>query len=228
EGNERYLHPSRQAPPAQPRPAPPTLPGPLDSAFALHRRLRPDPSEAQAWAGPGPDHRLPTQVQLSGPVEGRLAVYGEEGLRTALEMFDYLVSRSYINENGCLIWEGPTSGRGYGVTCWQGKQVYVHRLIYQLEHPDETLNVIRHTCDTPRCWLLEHLRNGTTAENTADKIQKSRHIFGSATYNSKFTETDISFIRNSQLSLSEIARIYSVTPSNIHYIRAHKTWKHVT
>ncbi len=128
----------------------------------------------------------------------------------------------------CLIWNGCVAGqREYGVIGWLGGQVYIHRLIYQLHNPDIILDTVRHTCDTPRCWNIDHLINGTTAENVDDKVAKLRHIFGSRNWNTKFTDTDIVDIRSSTKNLYELGKQYDVTPSTIHYIRARKTWKHV-
>lgn len=150
-------------------------------------------------------------------------------LRTQDQLIDHLLSRSIYDEStGCILWQGSVAGKGYGVTCWQSKQVYIHRIAYQFEYPNEEIEVIRHTCDTPNCWNIEHLRNGSTQDNVDDKVNKRRHIYGSDNYNAKFTEDDIRVIRSSELNLYELAVQYDVSPSNIHYIRSFKTWKHVT
>ena len=127
----------------------------------------------------------------------------------------------------CILWQGPRAGRGYGVISWQGKQVYIHRLIFQLHNPEAILDVVRHTCDTPNCWDIDHLINGTTADNVDDKVTKLRHVFGSQYNNVKFTEDDIRAIRASDKNIYTLAGEYSVSPSNIHYIRSRKTWKHI-
>lgn len=148
--------------------------------------------------------------------------------RTQDEMIEHLFNCSIIDhDTGCILWQGCTAGKGYGVVGWQGGQIYVHKLAYQFECPDEEQDVIRHTCDQPNCWRIEHLVNGTTQDNVDDKVAKRRHIFGSANYNTTFTEDDIVEIRSSPLNLYQLGAKYNVTPSTIHYIRARKTWKHV-
>jgi hypothetical protein len=127
----------------------------------------------------------------------------------------------------CLLWDGPKSGKGYGVIGWLGRQIYIHRLVYSLHHPDEELKIIRHSCDTPNCWHINHLFNGTTQDNVDDKVAKQRHIFGSDNYNTVLSETDISIIRSDTRKLREIAAEYGVVPATICYIKARKTWKHV-
>ena len=144
---------------------------------------------------------------------------------------DNLASRlwSQSREAGaCILWYGPRSGQmGYGVISWQAKQVYIHRLIFQLHNPDAILDVVRHTCDTPNCWNIDHLINGTTADITQDKVNKLRHVFGVRNYNAKFTDDDIRAVRASDKTIYQLAHEYNVSPSNIHYIRARKTWKHI-
>lgn len=148
--------------------------------------------------------------------------------RTWQELVDHLMENSiYDEDSGCLLWMGCTAGRGYGVTCWQGKQVYVHRIAYKFEYPDEKIDVIRHTCDTPNCWRIEHLCNGTTLDNISDKINKGRQPIGAQVHNAAFHDDQIREIRASPLNLYELAAVYKVTPSTIHYIRARKTWKHI-
>jgi hypothetical protein len=135
---------------------------------------------------------------------------------------------SQSKEHGdCILWKGPRAGKGYGVISWQGNQVYIHRLIFQLHNPDAILDVVRHSCDTPNCWHIEHLINGSTAENVEDKVAKLRHIFGENCHNAKFTDDDIRAIRASSLTIYQLGHTYNVTPSTIHYIRSGKTWKHV-
>lgn len=148
--------------------------------------------------------------------------------RTEDELIEHLLANSILDEEtGCVLWQGSVAGKGYGVTCWQAKQVYIHRIVYQFMHLNEEMKVIRHSCDTPNCWRIDHLFNGTTQDNVDDKINKKRHVFGSASHNASFRESQIIEIRNSPLNLYQLGEIYKVTPSTIHYIRARKTWKHV-
>ena len=148
--------------------------------------------------------------------------------RTLDELIDHLLDNSIVDEvTGCILWQGCTAGKGYGVIHFEGRQMYIHRLAYSIEYPNEKLDVIRHSCDTPNCWRIEHLFNGSTQDNVDDKVLKKRHIFGKDNYNSHLTEQDIKDIRSSSLNLYRLAEKYNVTASNIYYIRTKKTWRHV-
>ena len=74
-------------------------------------------------------------------------------------------------EQGCLEWQGARTSLGYG-TIKVGKKTYkAHRWFFEQAHGYEP-NVVRHTCDNPSCCNLDHLIDGTQAENLADCIQK--------------------------------------------------------
>ena len=144
------------------------------------------------------------------------------------DLINHLFELSTINqETGCILYHGPKSGKGYGSICWNGGQYYVHRIAYQIDHPNEELNVIRHSCDTPNCWRVEHLANGTTQDNVNDKVRRERQPRGETMYSSVVTEDIVRDIRSSKLNLYQLAMKHNITPSNVHYIRARKTWKHV-
>lgn len=80
----------------------------------------------------------------------------------------------------CWEWMGSTDIDGYGRITIRSIQYRAHRLSYLLEHGklDETLYVC-HECDRPPCVNAAHLWQGTSLENTKDRIAKGRHyVFG--------------------------------------------------
>ena len=84
---------------------------------------------------------------------------------------------SYLKEDTeCFIWTGRTAGQmGYGYMRCDSKDYYIHRLIYEHMVCNEVPEVIRHTCDTPRCWNPKHLVGGTHQDNVDDKMRKGRY-----------------------------------------------------
>lgn len=82
---------------------------------------------------------------------------------------------TYVPFCGCRLWFGASVPRGYGVTHFNGRQQYAHRVAWQLAYgpiPDGLL--VLHTCDVPACINSNHLFLGTDADNTADKVKKGR------------------------------------------------------
>jgi hypothetical protein len=96
--------------------------------------------------------------------------------------------------NGCVLWTGATDGDGYGSLRWQGRTQGAHRVAWQLHHgrpPAEGAELL-HTCDTPACVNVEHLREASHAENQADASSKGR-MRGRG--QQKLTDEDVRTIR---------------------------------
>lgn len=148
--------------------------------------------------------------------------------RSLDQLLDHLFANSrYDEQTGCWIWMGTVhSQHGYGRVCYQGRYEYLHRFAYKLEHPNEHLNVIRHTCNRPRCWAVGHLRNGTQADNVADRNSK-----GSANNNAVLKEEQVREIHRllieNKTSQIKIAKMFSVTSPHISCIKHGYNWRHI-
>lgn len=85
--------------------------------------------------------------------------------------------------DGCWEWTGFAIGDfGYGGFSLNGKNVYAHRLSYEIAHghPPGKLCVLHH-CDNPRCVRPGHLFLGTRVDNMKDKVAKGRQHRGERT-----------------------------------------------
>ncbi len=79
----------------------------------------------------------------------------------------------------CDLWEGTTNGDGYGmlhITYLDGKQIrpFAHRLVWMQDNGHTDLMIL-HSCDTPGCINIEHLRAGTPQDNMDDREKRGRH-----------------------------------------------------
>lgn len=89
-----------------------------------------------------------------------------------------------IETDECIIYP-VTNDDGYGSiqTRVNGKKKHylVHRVVYSHFNNNIHLsrdNIIMHTCDNPPCCNIKHLRLGTHADNSRDKVLKGRQAKG--------------------------------------------------
>lgn len=81
----------------------------------------------------------------------------------------------------CILWSGPTDRDGYGLaTVLDPKRTRgAHRVALALAKGVDVDTfrgwLILHSCDTPQCITVAHLRRGTQKENMADKIERGRN-----------------------------------------------------
>lgn len=128
----------------------------------------------------------------------------------------------------CVPWSGKRDRDGYGTI---GK-VRAHRQAYIDAYGDipDGLHVL-HECDNPPCVNPAHLRLGTNLDNIQDKVRKGRargQGKGSKHTNSKLTEADVTWIRESELPLSEMADILGVSVPTVSEASLGRTWTHVS
>jgi len=75
----------------------------------------------------------------------------------------------------CLLWTAAQDGQGYGAFKIEGKQQRAHRVAWMLTYGNYPSDCLLHTCDTPLCVKVEHLREGSLADNNRDTANKGRH-----------------------------------------------------
>jgi hypothetical protein len=84
---------------------------------------------------------------------------------------------SLDESTGCWNWTGAHEPRGYGITTYNGKLEYVHRIaaiLWMSYSPESKLHVL-HRCDNPSCFNPKHIFLGTRSDNMRDCVVKGRH-----------------------------------------------------
>ena len=109
----------------------------------------------------------------------------------------------------CWIWQGNWFIRGYGALRVNGKQVYAHRVAWELTYGliPAGLNVCHH-CDNPPCVRPDHLFIGTQSDNLHDAINKGR-------LNNSGENHGMSILTTAQVR--EIRKIYALKGSRYTY-----------
>jgi hypothetical protein len=151
--------------------------------------------------------------------------------------------------DGCWLWTGNTSGRGYGVLRAGEPRAHprsAHRLSWELHYgPIPEGLFVCHHCDNPPCVRPDHLFLGSQLENIADMMSKGRHAPaestrhpGSENGRAKITEEEARAIcvayaaiprkqRARRGDLSSLARRYGLTTTMVLNIVRGSNWGHV-
>lgn len=150
--------------------------------------------------------------------------------KSVKERFDSMYVR--IPFGGCWIWVGALKNKfGHGafkVGPRKSKVEFAHRMSWQLvngEIPDGMC--VCHECDNPSCVNPDHLFIGTSADNTRDKVEKGRHVFGSAVHNANIDESIAKQIKSAFLPTKVLAEMFGISRQSAADIVYGRTWKHV-
>lgn len=135
---------------------------------------------------------------------------------------------------GCNEWTGATNRWGYGNVDPKYGSGRVHVAVWMAYYgpiPDGFF--VCHSCDNPRCFLIQHLWLGTVRDNNADRDAKGRQARGETSGGAKLTDDAVREIRrryidkNRYSNARELAEQFGVSSSTIVAVARHRTWKHV-
>lgn len=148
------------------------------------------------------------------------------------EARQYLVDIVFTYEgDDCLIWPYARNSAGYGHIAFCGRDSLVHRLACIEENgaAPSGEHEAAHSCGKGHlgCCNKKHTRWATSAENAVDRFTHGTVKFGEKHYAAKLTESDVRFIRQSDLNNTELAAKFDVNRTNILAVRKMKSWRHV-
>lgn len=133
-----------------------------------------------------------------------------------------------VPDGECLVWPHGRTEKGYGQVVIGGRNYRVHRLVWEHAHGPIPPGVqIRHSCDNPPCARLDHLRDGTPADNMADKVKHGRQSRGESHGRAVLTDELVRTIRASTGTTTEIAARLGVDRTQCGKIRRGVAWAHV-
>jgi hypothetical protein len=138
--------------------------------------------------------------------------------------------------NGCWIFTGVLSGKGYGyisIGGAGGRMLRAHRVAYELKHgpvPDGLL--VLHKCRCRACVNPDHLELGTHKKNNGpDMIRDGTLSCGERNGRSILTSMKVYWIRRlyatGMCTQQALADIYGVSRSTVEDIVLRKKWKHL-
>lgn len=133
---------------------------------------------------------------------------------------------------GCWLWTGATSS-GYGKIMVGYKMCQAH-VVSWLLHVRPPKQWVLHNCpggDNPLCVNPEHLWEGNVRDNSDDKIDKRRHVYGSGHPRAVVDESSVHRIRElyatGKYTQTALAKQFCVSCRVVFAVIHNLTWKHM-
>jgi hypothetical protein len=144
----------------------------------------------------------------------------------------------------CREWIGSCNKWGRPLVYYQGKRVFVRRLLYQLAiGPLSDEERVISTCNNHRCVRHSHLVKGTeddakrkrlnmipVGDRNGARLHPESRPRGEGNGAAKLTEPEVRDIREMArkgMARREIATKFEVSPSTVRLVLCGETWKHV-
>lgn len=111
----------------------------------------------------------------------RLNTYGNfETVKRHKHTEETFWANKIITKSGCWEWQGYLDKADYGVCHIKVLGVLLnraHRISWALINKKLPVDMILHSCDNPKCYNPEHLREGTVLDNARDRKARNRRIY---------------------------------------------------
>ncbi len=141
-----------------------------------------------------------------------------------------IAARCERRDDGCLIWTGAKLPKGYGQIRIARQTKQVHRVMWEGHHGAIPPGMfVLHSCDTPACCEITHLRVGSAAENSADMVAKGRQpcLRGELSGRAKLKTTDVESIRSMRragISCAVIGAQFGIHASHVSRVARGARW----
>lgn len=132
--------------------------------------------------------------------------------------------------DNCWEWKASLRNGRYGSFEYNNETFNSHRISYELYVGDIPENLyVCHKCDNPKCVNPSHLFLETQKGNMNDMVSKNRQakLKGIDHVAAKLSEKEILEIRNSNLLIRKLAKIYNCCQRHISRIKNKKCWTHI-
>ena len=134
-----------------------------------------------------------------------------------------------IRVGECIEWNGRIDRAGYGRFYHDGKEQGAHRVALLLSgNAVSPGDVVRHSCDNPRCVNPEHLSVGSQIDNVQDRVSRNRSAVGEKHGRARLTReaaAAIAWAFERGERKIDLARRYGVSPRAITYIVKGEHWR---
>jgi hypothetical protein len=122
--------------------------------------------------------------------------------------------------SGCWLWDGAADPNGYGRIRINKRTKLTHRVSYAERRGAIADDVcVLHKCNVPACINPDHLYLGDRADNWRDTIASGHVSYGDKHPDTKLSEKDAAYIRQSREQGRVLARRFRVSEALVSMIR---------
>lgn len=149
----------------------------------------------------------------------------ETPIREGMGVDELIAQKSVRLLNGCLVWKGRRTDKGYGLVDINNKATRVHRYVYEKNHGQVPARVmVLHSCDNPPCHEITHLFIGDATSNSADMVAKGRRRGISGYRLGEDVVREIRNLHQSGLTQRALADRFGITTQRIYNIVNFRTY----
>jgi hypothetical protein len=144
-------------------------------------------------------------------------------------MRDRFFAKTRPDRSGCVVWTASKNQKGYGqFAIASNTPRLAHRVAWFLAKGSWPKACLLHSCDNPSCVNVDHLSEGSRADNNADMARKGRARKrgqrGERNHLAKLSWEAVAEIRASEESGPELAARFGVCRSTISQVRRRVIW----
>lgn len=147
-------------------------------------------------------------------------------------MLDRITEKvTYEPNSGCWLWTGGLSSYGYGATQFQGRQLLMHRVVFEMYNGAVPgTGVLCHRCNVRSCVNPDHIYIGTAQSNVMDAVRSGRHAHGTTHGCSKLSDCKVRQMRElsaTGMTYADIAKRFGVARPTAAKACKGMSWQHV-
>jgi hypothetical protein len=147
----------------------------------------------------------------------------------------HLAAIGDVDPGRCVRWPFSTnggSGGRYPQVKWRGQVVRVTRYLFEqvAGRPLTEGEVVRHSCDQPRCVNVWHVETGSQFDNVQDMLTRNRQASGARNGQAVLTAEQVRDLRqlaqehDLRGNVNWIASVYGVSPTALTLVLRGETW----
>jgi len=148
--------------------------------------------------------------------------------RLTIEDYEITKDGQVINKHTGKVVKPQKNGKGYLRVAIGKKLMFIHRMVAEKYVPNpDNMPQVNHKDGNKENNCADNLEWVSNQQNRNHAVNTGLQVHGGRCPWAKLTEEQVDFIRkHTELSSTELAKVFNVTDSNIRVLRRGESWKH--